>query len=73
MMIQLNPEVWMMTPLGEGMAFLCTDYGLDSNKIFTILLQNGDILDFDMKDCRRCENPTFGIIKQPEKPKPHYP
>ena len=72
MMLQLNPEVWLMTPKGEGLAFLVTDYGHDSNKIFTILLQNGDVLDFDMKDCRRCENPTYGV-GLPKQPEPHYP
>ena len=71
MMLQLNPEVWLMTPKGEGLAFLVTDYGHDSNKIFTILLQNGDVLDFDMKDCRRCENPTYGV-GFPKQPEPHY-
>jgi hypothetical protein len=72
MMLQLNPEMWMMTPKGEGMAFIVTDYGLDHNKVFTIMLQSGDILDFDMKDVRRTENPSFGV-KAPEVPNPHYP
>lgn len=73
MMLQLNPEIWVMTPKGEGMACIVVDYGLDHNKVFTVLLQSGDILDFDMKDCRRCENATYGLIKQPEAPAPHYP
>lgn len=73
MMLQLNPEIWMMTPKGEGLAFLCTDYGCDHNKVFSVLLQNGDILDFDMKDCRRCENATYGLTKMPQPPEPHYP
>lgn len=62
----------MMTPKGEGLAFICTDFGLDHNKTFTILLQDGDILEFDMKDCRRCENPTYGV-KPSIIPDPHYP
>ena len=69
--IQLNPELWMMTPKGEGLAFLVTDYGLDHNKIFTIMLNHGEILDFDLRDCRRCENPSFGV-QVPEVPKPYY-
>ncbi|NBW22720.1 MAG: hypothetical protein EBR82_83725, partial [Caulobacteraceae bacterium] len=43
-MLQLNPEMWVMTPKGEGLAFLVTDYGMDHNKIFTVMLQSGDIL-----------------------------
>jgi hypothetical protein len=70
-MIQLNPEVWVMTPKGEGLAFLVTDYGMDHNKIFTVMLNCGDILDFDIKDCRRCENPSF-CIKPTKPPLPHY-
>jgi len=73
MMLQLKPEMWVMTPKGEGLAFLVLDPGLDQNKIFTVLLQSGDILDFDMKDLRRCENPTYGILQMPEPPEPHYP
>ena len=71
MMLQLNPEMWVMTPKGEGLAFVVTDYGLDHNKIFTVMLQSGDILDFDIKDLRRTENPSFGV-KAPDVPNPHY-
>ncbi|NDD81912.1 MAG: hypothetical protein EBZ53_05020 [Verrucomicrobia bacterium] len=71
MMFQLNPEMWVMTPKGEGLAFLVTDYGMDHNKIFTVMLQSGDILDFDIRDLRRTENPSFGV-KAPEVPNPHY-
>jgi len=70
-MFQLNPEMWVMTPKGEGLAFLVTDYGMDHNKIFTVMLQSGDILDFDIRDLRRTENPSFGV-KAPEVPNPHY-
>lgn len=73
MMLQLNPEIWVMTPKGEGLAFLVTDYGLDHNKVFSVLLQGGDVLDFDLKDVRRCENATYGLINQPKPPEPHYP
>ncbi|NBW21080.1 MAG: hypothetical protein EBR82_75265, partial [Caulobacteraceae bacterium] len=72
MMLQLNPEMWVMTPKGEGLAFLVTDYGMDHNKIFTVMLQSGDILDFDIRDLRRTENPSFGV-RAPEVPNPHYP
>ena len=70
-MLQLNPEMWVMTPKGEGLAFLVTDYGMDHNKIFTVMLQSGDILDFDIRDLRRTENPSFGV-KAPDVPNPHY-
>ena len=68
---QLNPELWMMTPKGEGLAILATDYGMDHNKIFTVMLNSGEILDFDIRDCRRCENPSF-CIDAPDRPSPHY-
>ena len=71
-LLQLKPEIWVMTPKGEGLAFLVADPGMDHNKVFTVLLQEGSILDFDMKDCRRCENPTFGV-PPPSIPKSHYP
>jgi hypothetical protein len=69
--VQLNPEIWVVTPKGYGLAFLVTDYGLDHNKVFTVLLDCGDVLDFDIKDIRRTENPSFGV-KAPEVPNPYY-
>ena len=70
-MIQLSPEIWVITPKGYGLAFLVTDYGLDHNKVFTVLLDSGDVLDFDIKDIRRTENPSFGV-KAPGVPNPYY-
>lgn len=70
-MLQINPEIWVMTPKGEGLAFLVTDYGLDHNKVFTVLLNCGDVLDFDIRDIRRCENPSFGV-QAPEVPRSYY-
>jgi len=71
-MLQLNPPLWVMTPLGEGMWVLCYEPGLEHNKIATVFLQDGNILDFDLKDLRGTENPTFGRAV-PQPPKPHYP
>ena len=72
MMLQLNPPIWVMTPLGEGMWVICYEPGLEHNKLCTVMLQNGDILDFDLKDLRCTENPTFGRMPS-ERPDPHYP
>lgn len=72
MMLQLEPPIWVMTPLGEGLWVLCYEPGLDHNKICTVMLQDGNILDFDLKDLRGTENPTFGR-PWPKQPAPHYP
>jgi len=50
-MIQLNPKIWVMTPLGEGMAFLVVDSGSANQKILSVILKSGSIMDFQMKDC----------------------
>lgn len=30
-MLQLNPEIWVTTPLDDGLAMMIIDYGLNYN------------------------------------------
>ena len=43
-MIQLNPPIHVVTPLGEGFARLIVDYGVDLNTIWVVDL-------FDTRCC----------------------
>jgi hypothetical protein len=61
MMIQLKPELFVYTPKGEGMAWLIVDYGIEHNKVWTVALRNGQVVDFCQKDITRPENLTYGI------------
>jgi hypothetical protein len=41
-MLQLNPPIPMVTPRGEGMAVLVSDYGPDFDLLWTVIIGKGD-------------------------------
>lgn len=65
--IQLEPPVWVQTPLGDGRAIMMIDYGHDYNPIFLVQLDNGKFKSIDTNDCRGMENLTFSLPR-PAKP-----
>jgi hypothetical protein len=67
MIIQLKPELFVYTPKGEGMAWMITDYGIEHNKVWTVALRDGQVMDFCQRDITRPENLTYGI-KEPNNP-----
>jgi hypothetical protein len=50
------------TPKGKGIVWLVTDYGHETDTIYTIVLDNGEIWQFTHKDIRVRANQTFGRI-----------
>lgn len=62
MMIQLNPPIWVQTPLGEGDALLIIDYGVNVNTVWVVhLFEDGRVLHFDSSDIRAMGNLMYGI------------
>lgn len=65
--IQLNPPLWVQTPLGDGRAVVLIDYGPDYNPVFLVTLHDGKhdgrFKSIDTNDCRGMENLTFGITR----------
>lgn len=60
MMIQLNPQINVFTPLGEGWAFLIIDYGAWMNTVWVVRLnKTGEVKHFDSNDIRIEGNPTL--------------
>jgi len=45
-MIELSQQVEVDTPRGRGRLFLVTDYGSEIEKIFTVILDNGEFWEF---------------------------
>jgi len=66
--LQLEPWIWVITPLGEGRAIIWADPGMDHNSYFLVILSDtGQFKHFDTNDVRCCENPTYSI-KRPAFP-----
>ncbi len=62
-MLQLNPSLFVYTPLGKGRALFIIDYGMDINTCWVVALKDGQIKHFDSNNIRLEENYTFGIDK----------
>jgi hypothetical protein len=52
----------VITPKGNGTIWLVTDYGHETNTIYTIILDNGELWQFTHKDIKVKPNITFGRI-----------
>jgi hypothetical protein len=50
----------VITPKGNGTIWLVIDYGHETNTIYTIILDNGELWQFTHKDIKVKSNLTFG-------------
>lgn len=68
-MIQLNPPIWVSTPLGEGHALLVLDYGVSVNTVWVVhQFDTGAVVHVDSSEVRVMGNPMYGI-EHPATPK----
>ena len=58
--LELIQQVEVDTPKGRGRLFLVTEYGSEIEKVFTIILYNGQIWEFTNKDITVTSNITMG-------------
>lgn len=58
--LELRQQVEVNTPKGKGRLFLSTEYGSEIEKIFTVILYNGEIWEFGNDDIRVTNNITMG-------------
>lgn len=59
MLLQLNPQIPLLTPKGEGLAILVKDDGPESNLEWTVIQQNGEIWTWQNPQVRGTKNITF--------------
>jgi hypothetical protein len=57
---EVEQQIEVETPRGRGRIWLVTDYGSEIEKIFTILLHNGEIWEYRNNDIRLTSNITMG-------------
>lgn len=58
--LELQQQVWVTTPKGNGRLFLVTEYGSEIEKVFTVILDNGEIWEFTNEHVKATNNITFG-------------
>jgi len=62
MMLQLQPPIHVLTPLGEGDCLVILDYGVHVNTVWLVwLFDSGKVAHFDSTDIRVFGNPMYGI------------
>lgn len=62
MILQLDPAIFVETPLGSGRALFLIDYGMHQNTCWVVaLLQDGIIKHFDCNDVLLSPNYTYGL------------
>lgn len=68
-MLQLNPPIWVTTPLGEGHALFLIDYGPAINTVWVVhLFDGGKVTHVDSSEVRVMGNAMWGI-DHPSAPK----
>lgn len=68
-MLQLNPPIYVTTPLGEGHALVPLDYGPSINTVWVVhLFEDGRVVHVDSSEVRVFGNPMYGI-PHPEQPR----
>ena len=61
-LLQINPQIWVQTPLGDGLAVFLIDYGIGHNTCWIVALEkDGQIKHFDSNDVKVCFDYTYGI------------
>jgi hypothetical protein len=61
MILQLNPAIPVSTPKGKGLAHFLIDYGMESNLIWTVFIdETGEIWSFQNHEVRAQKNITMG-------------
>ena len=57
---ELRQQLEVDTPKGKGRVFLVTEYGSEIEKVFTIILYNGEIWEFTNNQITATNNITMG-------------
>jgi hypothetical protein len=60
-------KIDVITPKGKGSIWLVTDYGYETDTIYTVIQDNGELWSWTHKDLKISQNITFG--RKDERPK----
>ncbi len=57
--LEIINRIEVTTPQGSGVIWLCTEYGTETSKVFTVLQDNGTIWEWQAKNIKVKDNITF--------------
>lgn len=57
---ETNNRLDVITPKGKGVIWLVIDYGHESDTIYTIIQESGELWQWTHKDIKISQNITFG-------------
>lgn len=60
MLLQLNPPLPLKTPKGDGLCHVLIDYGPETDLLWVVFLDNGEVWTFGNRDIRAPKNITMG-------------
>ena len=61
-MLQIDPPLWVTTPLGEGHALFLIDYGPSINTVWVVhQFDSGNVVHVDSSEVRVMGNPMYSI------------
>lgn len=60
MMYEPKNRIDVTTPKGDGVIWIVTDYGHESDTIYTIILKTGELWQFTHRQIKVKSNITFG-------------
>lgn len=62
--LELQNRVDVVTPKGDGFMWLCTEYGTETSKLFTVIQNDGTIFEWQPKDIEVKDNISFNRINK---------
>jgi hypothetical protein len=60
MIYEPHNRLEVITPKGKGVVWLVTDYGHETDTVYTVIDETGEMWQFTHKDLRVRNNLTFG-------------
>lgn len=61
--LEIQNRVEVITPKGSGVIWLCTEYGTETSKVFTVIQDEGGLIwEWQPKDIKVKDNVTFNRI-----------
>jgi hypothetical protein len=60
--LELQNRIDVVTPKGEAVILLVTEYGTETSKLFTVIQSSGEIWEWQPKDIKVKDNVSFNRV-----------
>lgn len=62
--LELQNRIDVITPNGDGFIWLCTEYGTETSKLFTVIQNDGTIFEWQPRDIKIKDNISFNRVNK---------